>query len=168
MSFKVLVTVTAEVASSSVWRAVARHRVLRGPSRSVERQARLRITQIPRSTIRPHFFYEKIVRKNWTLAPNRASLVPLRGVPKALPGSRPAGSIARAGLRWWRRKTPLQPNKGSEPCLSRNHHQARPAGRTQSRLRCQRCQGGDQRHHRGHAAARRGGGVHSRRRRPSP
>jgi hypothetical protein len=46
-------------------------------------------------------------------------------------GSRPAGSIACAGLRWWR-KTPLQPNKGSQPCRSRSYHQTSPAGRTQN------------------------------------
>jgi hypothetical protein len=58
----------------------------------------------------------KIVR----MARNRASVVPLRETPKALPGSRPAGSIACAGLRWWRRK-PLQPSTMSLKKLSSNN-----------------------------------------------
>ena len=37
--------------------------------------------------------------KDWASAQNRASLVPLRGAPKALPESCPAGSSASAGLR---------------------------------------------------------------------
>ena len=81
----------------------------------------------------------KLSGKNWTSSGNRASLDPLRERQRLSPGSRPAGSIACAGLRWWRRKRPLQPNKGSQPCLSRSCHQTRPAGRTQSRLKCLRC-----------------------------
>ena len=81
----------------------------------------------------------KLSRKHWTSAWNRASLVPLRGAPRASPGSRPAGFIARAGLRRSRRTASLHPSKGSQPCHSRNHHRTRRAGRTQSRLRCLRC-----------------------------
>jgi hypothetical protein len=80
----------------------------------------------------------KIVRKGLDFFWEQSVTGPTAGAPKALPGSRPAGSIACAGLRWWRRK-PLQPSKGSQPCLSRSCHQTRPAGRTQSRLRCLRC-----------------------------
>jgi hypothetical protein len=67
---------------------------------------------------------EKLSGKGWTSAGNRASLVPLRERQRL--SRDPAGSIACAGLRWWRRKRPLQPNKGSQPCLSRSCHQTRP------------------------------------------
>ena len=73
---------------------------------------------------------EKLSGKDWTSSGNRASLVPLPGAPNALPGSRPAGFIACVGLRWWRRKRPLQPTKGSQPCLSRSCHQTTTAGRS--------------------------------------
>src|SRR4029077_10082560 len=36
---------------------------------------------------------------------------PTAGAPKAFPGSRPAGSIACAGLRWWRRKCRFNPTR---------------------------------------------------------
>jgi hypothetical protein len=42
---------------------------------------------------------EKLSGKDWTSSGNRASLVPLRGAPKALPGSRPAGTQPKSLIR---------------------------------------------------------------------
>jgi hypothetical protein len=54
----------------------------------------------------------KLSRKNWRFYAIGAVLHPIPGDRRAS-GSCPAGSMAEVGLRWWRRRTPL--NRRGDP-----------------------------------------------------